>query len=116
MSQKMLGVVLWSDQAAHKAVIWCEDHGELAFWHEPENGAHEGAALDAGDLVEFDMHDGENLRHASNPQRLEEKQFSGLVETLCSATGAPARGLAVPGVAGRVIAFPDPQRAERHVA
>lgn len=27
----MLGIIIWSDPEAHKAVIWCEDHGDLAF-------------------------------------------------------------------------------------
>lgn len=27
----MLGIVLWADQEARKAVIWCNDHGKLAF-------------------------------------------------------------------------------------
>ena len=27
----MLGVVVWSKQAALSAVIWCEDHGDIAY-------------------------------------------------------------------------------------
>ncbi len=27
----MYGVILWSDQEAQRAVIWCEDHGKLAY-------------------------------------------------------------------------------------
>ena len=27
----MLGVVLWSDVSDRKAVIWCEDQGDLAY-------------------------------------------------------------------------------------
>lgn len=116
MSQKMIGVVLWSDRTDHKAVIWCEDHGELAFWHEPEHGPEGGTPLNVGDLVAFDMHDGENLRHASNPHRLEEKKFFGLVETLFSADPRPAGGHSGAGSRGRVIAFREAQRPERDVA
>lgn len=28
----MLGVVLWADIDDRKAVIWCEDHGNLAYY------------------------------------------------------------------------------------
>lgn len=27
----MLGIVLWSDPVRKKAIIWCNDHGDLAF-------------------------------------------------------------------------------------
>ncbi|AVW91310.1 hypothetical protein [Celeribacter baekdonensis] len=27
----MDGIVLWSDPEAHTAVIWCSDHGDLAY-------------------------------------------------------------------------------------
>ena len=116
MSQKMIGVVLWSHRTEHKAVIWCEDHGELAFWHEPDNGLDGGVGFSVGDLVAFDIHDGDNLRHASNPHRLEEKKFFGLVETLVSADLRPAGGQSCADQMGRVIAFRDAQRPERNVA
>ena len=29
----MYGVVLWIDKNAQKAVIWCEDHGNLAYFN-----------------------------------------------------------------------------------
>ena len=29
----MYGVILWSDQTAQRAVIWCEDHGKLAYFN-----------------------------------------------------------------------------------
>ena len=47
----MLGVVLWSDAGDNKAVIWCEDHGDLAYFN---GGVDDPASLmdfDAGDLV-----------------------------------------------------------------
>lgn len=29
----MYGVILWSDEITQKAVIWCEDHGRLAYFN-----------------------------------------------------------------------------------
>jgi len=61
----MYGVVLWKDIEGSRAVIWCEDHGDLAFLS-AEEGMHSGADLDAGDLIHFDvMWDGA-LRRANN--------------------------------------------------
>ena len=35
----MFGVVLWADPVDRKAVIWCEDHGDLAYF---KGSLHEG--------------------------------------------------------------------------
>lgn len=80
--QNMFGVVLWSDAAAQKAVIWCEDQGELAFYT-PEDGSIHGApVLDAGDLIQFDVSVQQNMRKASNPQVLMQSHSPDLPETL----------------------------------
>ncbi len=77
----MLGVVLWSDSAARKAVIWCEDHGDLAYY----TGGNEteiGHRLDEGDLVRFDLRVADRMRYASNPRIIESKGAPGLRESL----------------------------------
>ncbi|GGB96952.1 hypothetical protein GCM10011363_12010 [Marivita lacus] len=68
--QNMFGVVLWSDAAAQKAVIWCEDQGELAFYTPADGSIHDAPVLDAGDLIRFDVIVEENVRTARNPQVL----------------------------------------------
>ncbi|WP_439110345.1 hypothetical protein [Lentibacter sp.] len=62
----MFGVVLWSDSQEKKAVIWCEDHGDLAFYG-GESSVFDGAMLDAGDLVEFQLKAGSSMRLVQNP-------------------------------------------------
>ncbi|SDG35127.1 hypothetical protein [Alloyangia pacifica] len=116
MSQKMMGVVLWADLTEQKAVIWCEDHGELAFWHEPGSGLHDGVVLDVGDLVHFEMSEGAQLRLARNPQRLEQTQFFGLVESLKEAGDAPVSAVVERAGDSRIIAFPKQPGRERNVA
>lgn len=74
-SARMCGVVLWSSPDEGRAVIWCEDHGKLAFYAEARSprvacDMHGGVPLDAGDLVEFDVEDRENQRRAHNPRLL----------------------------------------------
>lgn len=68
--QNMFGVVLWSDSAAQKAVIWCEDQGDLAFYTPGDGSIHDAPSLDAGDLIQFDMSIQKNVRKATNPQLL----------------------------------------------
>lgn len=82
----MLGVVLWSDTTDNKAVIWCEDHGELAYFNGEGGTAFEGVALDAGDLVQFEMEQASELRLARNMRRLEHGAYTGLSESLVEAT------------------------------
>ena len=47
MQEHMYGVVLWADASDTKAVIWCEDQGNLAYYTAAEEDIHEGPALDA---------------------------------------------------------------------
>ncbi|MBJ6373158.1 hypothetical protein [Sedimentitalea arenosa] len=113
----MFGVVLWSDGQDNKAVIWCEDHGDLAFYRQEENEA--SVALDAGDWVEFDMSMDHNLRFVHNPRLVAEGVFPELPEALESAAPrkAAASGQAQRGSA-EIIPFAlargrrDVQRAE----
>ncbi|CUH53004.1 hypothetical protein [Shimia marina] len=74
----MFGVVLWSDPERCKAVIWCEDHRDLAYF----DGAKEGVmdhgpneetasvALGVGDMLLFDVCVTEQRRTAYNLQRV----------------------------------------------
>ncbi|MEP2534045.1 hypothetical protein [Shimia sp.] len=86
----MLGVILWSDTNDNKAVIWCEDHGDLAFFN---GGSERPDALldfDAGDLVQFDLREDRHQRLARNPRRVGQGAFAGLPDTL-SATRPAAK-------------------------
>ncbi len=76
----MFGVVLWSDAEDDKAVIWCEDHGDLAFYRQNENGESKG--FDPGDWVEFDMTTDRHMRFAHNPRLVAEGVFPELPDSL----------------------------------
>lgn len=60
----MIGVILWSSPAKEKAVIWCEDHGALAYLQGQENLAFTKEWPDSGDLVELEVEMVQDLRHA----------------------------------------------------
>lgn len=76
----MNGVVLWSDANQHKAVIWCEDQGELAFYSQKLRQSF--VDLHEGDLICFDLTLQHNLRMAENLQVVEEAACLGLAHNL----------------------------------
>ena len=90
----MIGVVLWSDPAENKAVFWCEDQGDLAYFTSaPDEDDHQGL-FSAGDMVQFDVTIEENYRKACNPQLIQEKACTGLQSSLKHT--ADAKGRAAP--------------------
>lgn len=76
----MFGVVLWSDAQAQSAVIWCEDHGDLAFYKRGERAGSE--AFDAGDWVQFDVTLESEQRFAVNPRLVAEGLYPELADRL----------------------------------
>lgn len=78
----MIGVVIWSDPSDRKAVFWCEDQGDLAFY---ECGAEDEAPFanfDAGDMVQFDVVNEKRLRRARNPELVCGNAWANLPATL----------------------------------
>lgn len=78
----MIGVVLWSDNDAGKAVFWCEDQGDLAYYEEPTLDHQRACFFDTGDMVQFDISVHRRLRIAGNPRVLQEKVGDALPEAL----------------------------------
>jgi hypothetical protein len=100
----MLGVVLWSNLADRKAVIWCEDQGDLAFWHCDAEADSAIGLFDAGDLVQFEMELCCSLRKAHNPRLVVEQGASHLPQALRDTTrnreASPHRGQVIPFARG----------------
>lgn len=112
MTQTMYGVVLWADRQDHKAVIWCEDQGDLALYPDTEGSPHGGMSLDAGDLIQFDMRQERNLRFARNPRLLAQKHFPELADVLQKADSARDRAVSrrmVGRPEGNVVPFRGPK-------
>ncbi|QEW19401.1 hypothetical protein LA6_001588 [Marinibacterium anthonyi] len=76
----MFGVVIWSDHKDRKAVIWCEDHGDLAFCQESVDD--QGCVLDTGDLIQFDVTLQHDMRLVHHPRKVSEGAYQGLADTL----------------------------------
>ncbi|MEM9576715.1 MAG: hypothetical protein AAF999_06845 [Pseudomonadota bacterium] len=87
----MLGVILWSDAADGKAVIWCEDQGDLAYLNAKDDVLQAGDFFDAGDLVQFDMEVSQSIRRANNLRLVIEKAGTQLPNMLREGAEPPER-------------------------
>lgn len=74
----MLGVVLWCDKQSRKAVFWCEDHRDLAYYEATTDLAIGKPEFDAGDIVRFELREDPYLRRAYNPCVVSDKGCSEL--------------------------------------
>ncbi len=96
MRDQMLGVVLWANARATTALIWCEDHGDLALYEDDSVSAHSGEGLDAGDLIEFEVapDPGARMRRAANLRCVDKGFAPGLAEELRGSMAAEMKGQA----------------------
>lgn len=78
----MIGVILWQDTAVGKAVVWCEDQGDLAFFNARETTRAMDDLLEVGDVVRFESRIEDNLRIATNVTKLLENWGSLLQDSL----------------------------------
>lgn len=78
----MYGVVLWSDRAQDRAVIWCEDHGDLAYYRGEGSAPCAAEPIEAGDLVQFDLDEGRDMRLARRPRLVRQHSHPTLTQDL----------------------------------
>ncbi len=78
----MIGVVVWASEARHKAVIWCEDQGALAYLQGQDNLVEQMSWPVAGDLLELETEMIGNLRHAREVRMISESWCPSLPEKL----------------------------------
>ncbi|MBT8156128.1 hypothetical protein KMP13_20150 [Epibacterium ulvae] len=77
----MIGVVLWNDTSKNAAVIWCEDHGDLAFYY--GDPTHD-LSLHSGDCVLFKVELKGSLRHARELTLVEGESRPALAASLAN--------------------------------
>lgn len=78
----MMGVVLWSDPEDQKAVFWCEDHGDLAYYDASEVLTLGEGFLNPGDMVEFEVSLERRVRRAHTARVIEAKVCNELQDHL----------------------------------
>ncbi len=99
----MLGVVLWSDKKERKAVLWCDDHGDLAYFDGSGSDPDQSVSFGAGDMVQFDVTIEHRMRRAHDPRRVAQTTVVGQADTPRRvATGAAPTA---PQESRRVIPF-----------
>lgn len=103
----MFGVVLWSDQIRKRAVIWCEDHGDLAFFSGDGVNALDASDMEPGDLVQFDVRADRHMRLASNPRLVASDEYPTLANDLKKAGETPefAGAKTENKGSGKIVAF-----------
>ena len=75
----MYGVILWSDTADRKAVIWCEDQAALAYLDETGKRT---PFCETGDLIQFEMAERNGVRVATQAQMVGPELYRDLPESL----------------------------------
>ncbi|APX11256.1 hypothetical protein BWR18_05835 [Tateyamaria omphalii] len=81
----MIGVILWSDPATEKAVIWCEDQGDLAFLSRADCADLPDVFFDVGDVVQFGVVTKKTVRRVNHVARLQHSFGKPLVDSLAKA-------------------------------
>lgn len=105
----MYGVVLWTDASSQRAVIWCDDHGDLAFYN--GGSVTDPFEMTEGDLVSVDLHTEGVMRVAQNPRIIAEKAHTGLTDALrtsgdqTASAARPTHQVARGAGFGKVIPF-----------
>lgn len=111
-AKSMYGVVIWANADQHKAIIWCEDQGDLAYYTKDCASALDGMSLDPGDLIHFDMRLERSLRMVDNPQRVESASHVGLASSLTETSTQPAQTQTTRNTASEnIVAFPSRARS-----
>ena len=107
----MYGVVLWSDKRKDRAVIWCEDHRNLAFFNSEATEERRRTEFEPGDLVKFDLREEDDLRLAVDPCLVAPGEYPSLARELMQASGEAKDKTSLPTrERGKkdVIRFPKP--------
>ena len=91
----MYGVVLRSDPSCDRALIWCEDHGELAFFNGQPDRPDTLDTIEAGDLVQLEVESTKDFRLAKNVELVAADEYPQLADTLKRASGGGPQDVVV---------------------
>lgn len=98
-----------------RALIWCEDHGSLAFYHSKANKSESSQVIESGDLVRFKLRETDDMRYAEALEVIATEEYPTLARQLqnvghgCDAVRAPIP-VVEPG--SNIVPF-DPRRVGR---
>tara|TARA_B100001059_G_scaffold152644_1_gene152334 strand:- start:27 stop:440 length:414 start_codon:yes stop_codon:yes gene_type:complete len=104
----MNGVIIWSEHVSKRAIIWCEDHGRLAFFKAEEtlqgelSRKNQVFAYESGDMVSFTVDEQADLRRACDLQWVSRQKYPHLAEQLKAGSSSVA---AVARPSGNIVQF-----------
>lgn len=108
----MIGLVIWSDEAEKKAVFWCEDHGDLAYYNAELDNRRFPPHLRPGDMVRFDVNCVQNIRRAQNAELVSRRTCTGIQDELRQRAATRDNAAAQDAWDGsNVVRFPAPVAA-----
>jgi hypothetical protein len=67
----MRGVIIWHCQNTRRAVVWCDDSGELAYANGGRAWLNPGQSVSIGDYVAFDLRPSVSARSCTNLRLIE---------------------------------------------
>lgn len=104
----MYGAVLWADRSANRALIWCEDHGELAFFEGEPSGSPDASKFEEGDFVAFKIRDGRGMRLAFEVKVVATDEYPRLAADLLCANpdSDPGHAAATHSDDRKILPFP----------
>ena len=68
----MRGVIIWHCKTTERAVVWCDDSGELAYAGGQQAWANPGTRVAIGDYVAFDLQPSGTARSCKNMRLIEQ--------------------------------------------
>ncbi len=78
----MRGVIIWHCQNTRRAVVWCDDSGELAYASDAMAWANPTQQVAIGDYVAFDLRSSAAARNCANLRLIEHGHAPDLVDVL----------------------------------
>lgn len=110
----MFGVVLWSNDTSRKAVIWCEDQGDLAYMDLADAMSDAKKAIGPGDLLRIELHNDPEVRRVRHARLIETDHAPDLARKLNIANAATTTDVRTSDP--RVIPFPAQGAARKRTA
>jgi hypothetical protein len=85
----MYGVILWKDPAKGKAIIWCDDHGHLAYLSSPDVIKDGQGIPNVGALVCIKLRQVGQWRLCTRLECIDERSHPTLLQSLRNAALPP---------------------------
>lgn len=110
----MFGVVLWSSREDGTAIIWCEDHQDLAVLNLSKNQQEPRGTPEPGDLLRFETCEENGVRRAVNAINVANNGYQGLGDALRAAAPVPVVPKETQSVSSCAEILPFPWKTQRH--